>query len=230
MDCYTCHKCSLVGYDWPGIFDKIRIVTKYPAGATVISQGQPLSALVVICTGAFKVTITTSAGKSIVLRICGPGEVIGLADLLTDKTSSIQCTTLFDSEISLIPWRDVEQAAFHNVNAAKSVLDELARGLRSERERIRTLVSPSARWRLAMFLKSLPRCAGAEREDHASVSLPYTHEQIAEMVGCTRESVTRLIAEFESAGAVIRRGTRLEFAADFDRRITSSRIALRKVV
>jgi CRP/FNR family transcriptional regulator, cyclic AMP receptor protein len=216
----------MADYDWPVIFDKARIVTRYPAGATVITQGQPVSALVVICTGASKVTMTTSAGKSIMLKICGAGEVIGLADLLGEKTSSIQCTVLFDSEVSFIPWRDFEQRAFHDINAAKSVLAELARELRSERERIRTLVSPSVRWRMAMFLKSLPRCTGANREDHGIVSLPYTYEQIAEMVGCTRESVSRLISEFENAGAIIRRGTRLRFAADFDQRISNGRGAL----
>jgi CRP/FNR family transcriptional regulator len=217
MNCLVCNKCTVAGYNWSGLFDHIRISAKYPAGATVIVEGEPLSGLIVDCSGAVKVTMTTQTGKSVVLKICKPGEVIGLADLLTDRISSIRCTTLLDSELSLIPWRYFEQTLGRHAEALKSVASQIAFSVKSERERLRELVCPSVRARMNSFLRSLFRPIGTDTSVSVVVPFPYTNEQIAEILGCTRESVSRLMSALENAGAIERHGTRLTLAADFER-------------
>lgn len=221
MNCPVCNKCTIAGYDWSGLFEQIRISARYPAGATVIVEGEPLSGLVVDCTGAVKVTMTTATGKSVVLKVCRPGEVIGLADLLTDRISSIRCTTLFDSELSFIPWRDFEQAIMGHADALKVVASHVALCVKTERERMREFVCPSVRTRINSFLRSLSSSIGTHTYPSPAVTVPfpYTNEQIAEIVGCTRESVSRLMSALENAGMIERHGALLKLSADFERRV-----------
>ena len=221
MDCPVCNKCKIVEYDWSGLFAPIRSSAKYPAGAVVIVEGELLTGLIVDCTGSVKVTMTTPAGKSVVLRTCRPGEIIGLPDLLTDKISSVRCTTLFDSELSFIPWRDFERAISGRADALKAVASYVALCVKSERERMREFVSPSVRVRVNSFLRSLSPSIGTHTHPSTTVTVPfpYTNEQIAEIVGCTRESVSRLLSALQQAGTIERHGTLLKLAADFERRV-----------
>lgn len=221
MNCPVCNKCIVCGYDWSRLFERIRISARYPAGATVIVEGEPLSGLIVDCTGAVKITITTATGKSVVLKVCRPGEVIGMADLLSDRISSIRCTTLFDSELSLIPWRDFEQAISGHADALKAVASYVALCVKSERERMREFVCPSVRTRINSFLRSLSPSIVTHTHPSTTVFVPfpYTNEQIAEIVGCTRESVSRLMSALEKTGTIERHGTLLKLAADFERRL-----------
>jgi len=194
MTCAECGKCTISRYGWPATFERFHISTRFRAHTTVISEGQRLSGILIDCSGATKITITTSAGKSIVLKLCQSGEVIGLPDLLASETSSITCTTMFDCELRFVPWLDLQKSVLRDASALRTVLSQLAGNVRDEREKLRMLVSPSVRQRIINFLRSLLPSGLADFDRSVLVPFPYTHEQIAELVGCTRESVTRVLS------------------------------------
>jgi CRP/FNR family transcriptional regulator, cyclic AMP receptor protein len=217
--------CAMIipGFDWTAIFDRVRIPTRYAPGTTFLTEGQRLPGLFVVCTGAVKATVTTVTGKSVVLHVHHAGDVIGLADLFTGGDSGVQASTLFESDICVFPWRDFQATVFGDARALAAITNELGRTVKAERQRVRSMLSPSARARIIGFLQNLRSNSAAAYSRPTTVPFPYTQEELAELIGCTRESVGRLLRELSAAGAVQRRGLRLTIASDFDRRVKRTR-------
>jgi len=214
---------DIPGFDWTAIFDRVRIPTRYPPGTTFLTEGQRLPGLFVVCTGAVKATVTTVTGKSVVLHVHRVGDVIGLADLFAGGDSSVQASTLFESDICVFPWRDFQATVLGDAKALAAVTNELGRTVKAERQRMRSMISPSARARIIGFLQNLRSNSAAASSGSTTVPFPYTQEEFAELIGCTRESVGRLLKELSTAGAIERHGSRLAIASDFDCRVGPTR-------
>ncbi len=219
-DSKPCNSCKSEIPDfpaWADLFRRAGVPTTYPPATTIIAEGQPLAGLGVVCTGVVKASITTSAGKSVVLSIHKPGELIGVEDLLSGRDSSAQYSAVFESTICTVPWRDFQNAAAWDSKVLDALARQLSHKIRKERERMRVVLSPSVKTRMISFISSL-RKGLTPQSEAAFVSFPYTHDQLAEIVGCTRESVGRLLAAFSAAGLIERHGSRLKLSSEFERK------------
>jgi CRP-like cAMP-binding protein len=154
--------------------------------------------------GQVKVTMISPEGKEIILAILGPGEFFGEMALLDDEPRS---ATVVATEPLVTIWRsDFLQILQENFSITRKVLAEISRRLRSASNRIESLATMDVYGRLARFFLDLARDQGKVLENgYVAVTRP-THQSIANMIGTSRETVSRLIHDLMRQNLLLSEG------------------------
>jgi len=156
--------------------------------------------------GQVKVTMISPEGKEIILAILGPGDFFGEMALLDDEPRS--ATVIATEPLDLVTiWRsDFLQILAENFSITRKVLAEISRRLRSASNRIESLATMDVYGRLARFFLDLARDQGKVLENgYVAVTRP-THQAIANMIGTSRETVSRLIHDLMRQGLLLSEG------------------------
>jgi CRP-like cAMP-binding protein len=156
--------------------------------------------------GQVKVTMISPEGKEIILSLLGPGEFFGEMALLDDEPRSATVVATEALELVTI-WRsDFLQILGENFTIAKKVLAELSRRLRNASNRIESLATMDVYGRLARFFLDLAREQGKTLDNgYIAVTRP-THQAIANMIGTSRETVSRLIHDLMRQNLLLSEG------------------------
>ncbi len=146
-----------------------------------------------IRSGHVKVTMVSPEGKEIILSMLGPGDFFGEMSLLDDEPRSASVIATENLEL-LIIWRsDFLQLLQENFSISRKVLAELSRRLRLASDRIESLATMDVYGRLARFLLDLALTSGKPLSNgYIAITRP-THQAIANTIGTSRETVSRLI-------------------------------------
>ncbi len=156
--------------------------------------------------GHVKVTMISPEGKEIILSLLGPGDFFGEMALLDDEPRSATVVATEPLELMTI-WRaDFLQIMSENFSIARKVLAELSRRLRSASSRIESLATMDVYGRLARFFLDLARAQGKVLDNgYVAVTRP-THQAIANMIGTSRETVSRLIHDLMRQNLLLSEG------------------------
>jgi CRP/FNR family cyclic AMP-dependent transcriptional regulator len=168
----------------------------YPKGATLFVEGQPARGVFILCNGRVKLSTSSADGKTLILRIAEPGEVLGLPASVTGTCYELTADVIEPAQANFIPRNDFLNFLKENGEAALRVAQQLGETYHSAISEMRTIgLSHSAGEKLARFLLEW---AANYPEDRGQVriKLTLTHEEIAQMIGSSRETVTRLLADF----------------------------------
>jgi CRP/FNR family transcriptional regulator len=167
----------------------------YSAGALLFIEGQSSQAVMIIVSGQVKLSTASSDGHTVVVRIAGPGEVLGLSAAVVGGPCELTAEVLQPSRIRMIPRESFRHWLRAHPELAFQIAHELAEQYNNTCHQLRTmLLSHTATQRLARTLLQLVRNTGPGKQARTPLSL--THQQIAEMIGSSRETVTRLLASF----------------------------------
>lgn len=156
--------------------------------------------------GEVKVTMISPEGKEIILSMLGPGDFFGEMALLDDEPRSATVIATTPLEVVTI-WRsDFLSILSENFSITKKVLAELSRRLRTASNRIESLATMDVYGRLARFFLDLAREGGKGLDNgYVAVTRP-THQSIANMIGTSRETVSRLIHDLMKQGLLLSEG------------------------
>jgi CRP/FNR family cyclic AMP-dependent transcriptional regulator len=156
--------------------------------------------------GQVKVTMISPEGKEIILSMLGPGDFFGEMSLVDDEPRSATVIATEPLEVLTI-WRsDFLQLLNENFSMTKKVLAELSRRLRNASNRIESLATMDVYGRLARFFLDLARENGKMLENgYVAVTRP-THQSIANMIGTSRETVSRLIHDLMKQNLLLSEG------------------------
>src|ERR1051325_9647922 len=156
--------------------------------------------------GEVKVTMISPEGKEIILSMLGPGDFFGEMALLDDEPRSATVIATEPLEVVTI-WRsDFLSLLSENFGLTKKVLAELSRRLRTASNRIGSLATMDVYRRLARFFLDLAREDGKVLDNgYVAVTRP-THQSIANMIGTSRETVSRLIHDLMKQGLLLSEG------------------------
>jgi CRP/FNR family transcriptional regulator len=163
----------------------------------------------ILCEGEVKLSISSSEGKTLILRIAKPGEILGLMAVLSGKPYEVSAETLRSSQIAFVRREDFLRFVAQHPEASAGIVKQLSSNYHGACEQLRTVgLSASAPQKLAKLL--LDWSAGAEQTNlGARITLPLTHEEIAEFIGSTRETVTRTLSGFRNQHLVTLKGSTL---------------------
>jgi CRP/FNR family cyclic AMP-dependent transcriptional regulator len=168
----------------------------YPKGATLFVEGQSPRGVFILCSGRAKLSTSSADGKTLILRISEPGEVLGLPATVTGKPYELTAEVIEAAQANFISREDFLRFLREHGEAALRVAQQLGETYHSAVAEMRTIgLSHSAGEKLARFLLDLS-AAHDEGKGEIKLTLTLTHEEIAQMIGASRETVTRLFTDF----------------------------------
>src|SRR5215472_4925135 len=200
-DCVSCQlrtESSLCGLSprTAQYLGAIRRTSSYPAGAILFMEGEPARGVYIVCQGRVKLLTTNSDGKTLIFKIAKPGDILGLNPAISGTPHEITAETLQPAQLAYVSREDFLKFIKEHGDACLQVAQHLGRDCHSAYEVIRSIgLSNSVEEKLARFLvewsTGAPVTNGGVR-----VKLALTHEEIAQLIGCSRESVSRSFCEF----------------------------------
>lgn len=189
--------------------ESITFTTTYPTGAVLFVEGQTPRGVFFLSKGRVKLSVCARDGKTLILRIAEPGEVLGVGAALPNGPYEATAETLEPCEISFVRQSDLQRLMRTYNDFAMRMAEHLSFEYNSTCREIRNLLlSDSASEKLARLLvdwmdkHSEPRHPG-------QLKLSLTHEEIAQMIGTSRETVTRLFALFKKKQLIQQNGATL---------------------
>lgn len=190
-------------------FNTIRNTATYPGGAVLYLEEQDPRGVFVLCAGDVKLSISSSAGKTLILRIARAGEILGLMAVLANTPYEVTAETLHPCQIAFIRRDDFLHLLAKHHELWEKVVKQLTTLYNGACEQLRTVgLSASVPEKLARLI--LEWSAGGKRtKDGTLVKVPLTHQEIAEFLGTTRETVTRTLSDFRTRNLVILQGSSL---------------------
>jgi CRP/FNR family transcriptional regulator len=173
-------------------------VSAYPANHILFTERDEAQGLYLVLEGEVKLSINSSDGRRLILRIARKGEVIGLAAALTGKPYEMTAETIYSSRVAFISRRDFILFLAHHPDVYQLVTAELSRHYAMACEQLRTVgLASSAPAKLARLLLDWSS-NGQLTESGTRFRFSLTHEEIGECIGTSRETVTRTLGVFKT--------------------------------
>ena len=169
----------------------------YPKGSVIVFEDDPGDALFVMRTGRVKVVLLAEDGREVILGLLGVGEHFGELSLIDDQPRSAHVIAMEDSSILVLRREDFRRRVEANPVVAWALLQELSRRLRRADVTIGNLVLLDVPGRIARLLLDAAQECGSDLLDK-----PLTHQTIAQVIGASRETVSRALRGFQENGWV----------------------------
>ncbi|HEV3511767.1 MAG TPA: Crp/Fnr family transcriptional regulator [Candidatus Sulfotelmatobacter sp.] len=201
--------------------NEIKSTAVYPKGAMLFIEGQQPRGVFVLCAGKVKLSTTSREGKTIITKVSDAGDVLGLNAVISNRPYEVTAEMMEPGQANFIPRDSLLHYLKDNPEVAMRVAQQLSRNYYTAYEEIRTLglsVSPSEKFAKLLLTWSSKNAA---EDGSAQLKLTLTHEEVAEMIGTTRETVSRLFSEFKKKQLMQLKGATL---------VIRSRMALEKIV
>jgi len=178
-------------------FQNIAHEVKHPGGSVIFREGDPAMGVYLVCMGQVKLIAESTDQRRMILKIARPGDLLGLSATLNDLPYEVTAETLMPCS-----FKHIDEAAFLNfVRSSAEAGYTTARLLAKEHHEIylgarRLALAPSASARLAHVLIGFLRSENTRDSAHSFLLL-LTHSELANLAGMSRETVTRLLNQFE---------------------------------
>lgn len=186
----------------------IRQSSVYPAGAVLFVEGQPAQGLYVLCSGKAKLTTSSSQGRAVIVRVAEAGEVLGLSAVMSSAAYEVSAQTLEPAEVNFLPRADFLRFLQSYGEVSVRVAQHLSMELRRAYNQVaRIALAPTARAKLAGLLLDWASRDAQPPAKGARFQLLLTHEEIGELIGSSRETVTRLLSDFRRQGLIQTKGS-----------------------
>jgi CRP/FNR family transcriptional regulator, cyclic AMP receptor protein len=177
--------------------NEIKSTAVYPKSAVLFIEGQQPRGVFVLCNGKAKLSTSSTEGKTLITKISQPGDVLGLNAVISNHPYEVTAEMIEPGQANFIPREALLQFLKQYGEVALRVAEQLSRNYYTAYEEIRTLgltTSPAEKF-AKLLLSWYPE--KAQGNGQAQVKLTLTHEEIAEMIGTTRETVSRLFSDFK---------------------------------
>lgn len=158
----------------------------YPKGSIIVFEDDPGDTLYLVADGQVKVVLIGEDGREVILSVLGEGTFFGEMALLDDQPRSAHVIAMEDSTLLLLRRDDFQARLRQSPTVAISLLAELSGRLRLADEKIGALVLLDVNGRVAALLLRL-----AQDEESDRITKKLTHNTIAQMIGSSRETVSR---------------------------------------
>jgi CRP/FNR family transcriptional regulator len=210
-DCMACHMrkdgffCHLPSAALEAL-SKITYASAYPARAVLFVEGQVPRGVYVLCRGRIKLTMNSAEGKTLIMRIREAGEILGLHATLSGQPYELTAEALQPCQVDFIRRDDFLRLMREHPAVSAAVIRQLSERYRQACQEIRYLgLSRTATEKVAQFL--LESSAHAQETSQGKrFHLGLTHEEISQMIGISRETVTRTLSEFKNKRLILTNG------------------------
>ncbi|MEN8263517.1 MAG: Crp/Fnr family transcriptional regulator [Nitrospirota bacterium] len=173
------------------------IVKQYRKNEAILYEEDTNEFMYIILMGKVKAVRTTEDGKEIILAIHGSGSFFGEMSLIDGKTTPASVIATEDSLIAIISKKDFFSIIFSHNKVTKNLMEILCSRLRKSWDTIQLLNFNNASQRTKMLFFMLSNEYGEKTHEGTMLNIKLTHQDISDMTGLTRETVTRVIDKFQ---------------------------------
>ncbi len=183
------------------------VVTRRSAArsTTIMAAGDATDSLYIVLSGRLKVMMSDADGKEVILSILGPGEFFGEMGLIDDEPRSATVITIEPCELLAINKRDFKKALAENFEMAMAVMRGLVKRLREADRKIGSLALLDVYGRVARLLLDMAENVNGEK----IVTKRLPKQDIAKMIGASREMVSRVMKDLQTGGYIEMRGSNI---------------------
>jgi CRP/FNR family transcriptional regulator len=190
-------------------FESLKITNTYPRGATLFSEGENTNGVYMLCRGRVKLSAYSSDGKALILRIAHEGEILGLSAVVGETPHKATAEVIENCQVNFVGKADFLRFLHEKAEAGFNALRQLSSNYHAAYTQVCSLgLSNSVGDKLAKLF--LNWCESADcTSGRIHLKITFSHEEIAEMIGTSRETVTRLLKDFRQRELISLKGSDL---------------------
>lgn len=218
-----CSDCSIRGHNYfcdlspesVRALDSVKISNTYSTGSMLFVEGQPAGGIYMLCHGEAKLHTSSRDGKVVILHVARAGELLGLSAVVSGDVYEVSAEVIEPCRVNYISRSDFLRLMNAHPDIAMSTVKQLAARYNDTCNQIRSFVlANSVADKLAKLM--LDWCetmaVGAVNGNGTApirLKMRFTHEEIAEMIGTSRETITRLLKDFRQREIITLKGSDL---------------------
>ncbi len=193
------------------VLDGIKFTGIYPKNSMLFVKGEFPRGVFLLCSGRVKLTTSSSeGGRTLIVKIAEAGEVLGISATILGTPYEVSAETIEPTLLNFIKRDDFLTFMGAHVDVCMHTAEQLSEKYQSAQRDLRSLgLSQTTTVKLAGLL--LDWCAGRGEKTPTGlrISLLLTHEEVAQMIGTTRETVTRILSNFKRRRLIEVKGSSL---------------------
>ncbi len=166
----------------------------------VFSAGTESEYVYILKTGQVKIYQLSSQGKEVILWFCFQGEVFGLSEITRGAQRSVFAQTCAPSNVYLIKRVDFNNFLMQHPDASMAIIDLLSCRLRGLSDMLTNLTADDVTSRIIKLLIRMSMLYGAQKQDMLCLNMHITHQEIADMVSASRQTVSSIISQLKKEG------------------------------
>jgi CRP/FNR family transcriptional regulator, cyclic AMP receptor protein len=176
-------------------FQSLKFTLAYPAGATLFVEGQACRGIYILCKGRVKLSATSRQGQTLILQIVQPGEVLGLNAAVSGSPHDTTAETGQPCQLNFVKRDDLLKFLTEHGIAGMHAALQLSRESQHAYQQLRSFVTTSAPERIARLMVDWSHDDSGMATAHG-IKVALTHDEIGQIIGMSRETVTRTLATF----------------------------------
>jgi CRP/FNR family transcriptional regulator, cyclic AMP receptor protein len=213
--CLTCSwrteefLCNVEG-DALEALDRFAFTNVAPQHSILFAEGESPRGVYLLCHGSVKLSIASGDGKTLIIHVARAGETLGLSSVVTGHDYRATAETLEPAQVKFIKRDDFLRLLALAPQIARNSCRNLALESENDNEQIRSLgLSHSASEKLAHLILSWAAESGRPAAGDVRIQMLMTHQDISQLIGTSRETVTRLLKEFRTRKLISIKGSTL---------------------
>lgn len=191
-------------------FDRVSFMTSFPTGAVLFAEGEQPRGIYMLCHGRAKLSITSPEGKTLVTRLAQSGEVLGLSSVLSGEHHRATVETLEPCQVKFMRTEDFLKFVNEFGDACFRSSQQLSHECHAMSDQLRSVgLAHTAQQKIVQLFLGWAKETGRVTGKETRVKMTMTHQQIAEIIGTSRETVTRTLADLKRRGLITTKGSTL---------------------
>jgi CRP/FNR family transcriptional regulator, cyclic AMP receptor protein len=174
------------------------MMRRFPRGQAVVLAGDRSDFVYFVLTGSLKVVVSDEDGREVILSILGQGELFGEMAIFGEQPRSASVVAVTPSDLIMIPKQDFRQIMKDNFDVAWRIMCNLAERLRTADRKIESLALMDVYGRVARLLLEMAE----DQDGHMVVVRKISKQDIAKMIGASREMVSRVMKDLSVQGLI----------------------------
>jgi len=188
--------------------ETVKFTGVYPKGSLLFVEGEQPRGVFIICSGRVKLTTSSTEGRTLIVKIAEEGEVLGASATILGKAYEVSAETIEPAQVNFIKRDDFLKFLNTSPEACMHTAQQLSEKYHSAQREIRTLgLAQTTSEKLAKLILDWCNSNGEVTPKGVRLKVLLTHEEIAQMIGTTRETVTRLLSDFKRKGIIEVKGS-----------------------
>jgi CRP-like cAMP-binding protein len=192
--------------------EKIRKMSRslhYPKGEVIFQEGEPAFGLYIICQGKVKLAKRSLRGKKQILKLLGPGEVLGEKTLFDREVYTAYAETLEETTLHFMEREPLFEFLKEHPEVTLKFIEKLARELKAFQDKLMEASYEGSLERLARLLLLMSKQYGVQTEKGLDIGVDLSRQELAELAGVATETVIRMLSRLKDRGLIALEGSRI---------------------